>query len=198
MNIKKIEIFLKSFNWSTLQRMYGNPHPSIIGLISSEWINQSESNSVLDGAPASITGKGRTNQQHADVLLCKDDKPYVAVEVENNVSKYSEKIDSLWNYLHNNEVFRGMELGLLIMTNGYADETVRLANKHNWTPIKAKVKKGKYSVALVSIEKSKATLDDSALGRLRKPSKYYPWDIVSVDYWLFDGKKIREGNLWKK
>lgn len=136
----QIEKFLKRLQWDTLRNIYGCAHSSIIGFISSEWINQSKLNSVLDGAPSPKIGTGRTGQKNADVLLCRDDKPLVVVEVETGVSKYSEKIDSLWAYLSNSNDFKGMELGILIMTNGYAKSS-NMAYKHDWESIKEKVKK---------------------------------------------------------
>lgn len=197
MTVNDIENFLKSFRWNTLQKMYGSAHTSIIGFISSEWINQSELNSILDGAPSPKIGKGRKDQKNAEILLCRGNKPYIVVEVETGVVKYSEKIDSIWDYLSNSKDFNGIKLGLLVMANGYAQST-KMIYRHNWEPVKKKVTKKKYSAALVSIEKSKAILDESTLGHLRRRNNYYPWDIVNIDYWIFDGNNIREGNLWKQ
>lgn len=82
MEVKEIEDLLKAFRWNTLQRMYGCAHSSIIGFISTEWINLSSKNSILDGAPSPKTGKGRLGQKNADILLCRGDKPIIPVEVE--------------------------------------------------------------------------------------------------------------------
>ena len=92
---------LKAFRWATLEAMYGCAHSSIIGFISTEWINQSEHNSILDGAPSSSIGKGRSGQKNADIILCKGDRPFIPVEVETLVNKYSEKVESLSTYLDN-------------------------------------------------------------------------------------------------
>lgn len=197
MEVSNIEKIIKSFQWSTLQRMYGSANSSIIGFISTEWINQSKDNSILDGAPSPIIGKGRSGQKNADLLLCKRDKPLIVVEVESGVSKYEEKIDSILKYLTNYDDFDGIEFGLLIMSNVY-DALKGMKYKHNWTSIKDKVKKTKEAIVLVSIEKSKGQLDDSPLSRLRGRNDYYPWNIVNIDYWIHATSQNIEGNLWKK
>jgi hypothetical protein len=197
MTAHNIVRLLNKLQWNTLQRIYGSAHNSIIGFISSEWIKQSGLNSVLDGAPSPKTGKGRKGQKNADILLCQRNKPYVVVEVETGVEKYNDKIDSLWDYMSNSKDYKGLEFGLLVMTNGYAQSS-KLAYRHNWESVKKKVTKKEYSIALVSIEKSKAALDESILARLRRRNNYYPQDIVNIDYWIFDGNDIRKGNFWKQ
>lgn len=177
--------------------MYGSANSSIIGFISTDWINQSKDNSILDGAPSPIIGKGRSGQKNADLLLCKRDKPLIVVEVESGVSKYEEKIDSILKYLNNREDFDGIEFGLLIMSNVY-DSLKGTKYKHNWTSIKDKVKKTKEAIVLVSIEKSKAQPDNSPLSRLRGRNDYYPWNIVNIDYWINATNQNIEGTLWKK
>jgi len=192
--------------------MYGSAHSSIIGFISTEWINLSKDNSIFDGAPSPITGKGRSGQKNADLLLCERNRPLIVVEVESGVSKYTKKIESILDYFkktEDTEDFDGLQWGLMVMSNVYyggpkkdkKDENY-VQCKHNWEKIKEKVKEeGKDSaIALVSIEKSKAQLDKSTpWGRLRKRNNYYPWDIVNIDYWIHSGNhdKDVEGNLFK-
>jgi hypothetical protein len=98
MNINTLESLLISFRWNLLSRLYGCAHSSIIGFIATEWISQSEYNSILDGAPSPITvGRGeRSGQKHADLILCKAYTPFIVVEVETLVSKYEEKIDKYY------------------------------------------------------------------------------------------------------
>ncbi len=195
MNITEIEGLLRSFRWITLQRMYGCAHSSIIGFISTEWINASPDNSILDGAPSPEIGKGRRGQTNADILLCKGDKPLIPVEVETNVANYCKKLESLFSYLENNNNFsRFTEFGLLFMTNLC---TGRMSYQHNWEKIKRRVLKGRNAIALVSIIKEKAQLENnSELNVLRNRNQYYPWDIVTVDYWIYTPNETREGNLW--
>lgn len=197
MDIKEIIDLLKAFRWATLQRMYGCAHSSIIGFISTEWINQSENNSILDGAPAPSIGKGRSGQKNADIILCKGDRSFIAVEVETLVEKYSEKVESLSTYLGNIKDFNGIEFGLLFMTNLIKGE---MKYKHCWGPIKTKVKEKNDTIALVSINKMKVPLHGDALGHLRKRNDYYPWNIVKIDYWVHkkDQPETAQGNLWKK
>jgi len=197
MDIKEIIDLLKTFRWSTLERMYGCAHSSIIGFISTEWINQSEHNSILDGAPAPSIGKGRSGQKNADIILCKGDRPFIAVEVETLVDKYSEKVESLSAYLDNTKDFNGIEFGLLFMTNLTKGD---MKYRHCWDTIKMKIKEKNETIALISINKMKVSLYGDALSHLRKRNDYYPWDIVRIDYWVHkkDQPETAEGNLWKK
>jgi len=184
---------LKTFKWDILPSIFGCAHNSIIGFLSTMWIDQSKDNSVLDGAPSPITGGRRVGQKNADILLCKSDKPFIVVEVETNVSKYQDKLKSIQDYLHNSITYAGLEFGLMVVTNLCKGD---MKYKHNWNVIKKEVEEGQDNVALVSIEKTKALLDESVLGKLRSRNDYYPWQIVNIDYWVHDESGvIREGNL---
>lgn len=197
MDIGEIEEILKKFRWGTLQRMYGCAHSSIIGFISTEWICLLPENSILDGAPSPIIGKGRKGQTNADILLCKGDRPFIPVDVETYVSKYDAKLRSLFDYLNNKDNFGGIEFGLLFMTN-LCDGNTKY--KHNWEKIKQRVTKNqKNNIALVSITKERAQLEkDSPLNVLRKRNEYFLRDIITVDYWIYSANQTKEGNLWKK
>ena len=199
MNANKIEELLKTFRWETLQRIYGCGHSSIIGFISTEWINLSPENSILDGAPSANTGKGRTGQKNADLILCKVDSPLIAVEVETLVDKYDEKLDSLFEYMNNKNDFNGIEFGLLFMTNLYGGV---MMYKHNWEKIKERVKTNKKdNIALVSVIKERACLrDTTTLNALRKRNGYSSWDIKTVDYWIYSANPtiVKEGNIFGK
>lgn len=185
MTTENIVRFLNGFKWENLRKMYGCAHSSIIGFISSEWIGQSQHNTVLDGAPSSETGTGRGGQRHADIILCKQEKPYIVVEVESGVSKYGKKIDSIQRYFRNKK-FDGLNFGLLIMTNMYDGKKC----KHNWDQIK----KIKETMVFVSIEKKK---EDKPLCKLRK-GDYSPWSIKKIDYRIYTTPtKYKPGNLYK-
>lgn len=175
---KNIVKFLKSFSWKTLSCMYGSAHSSIIGFISSEWINQSQYNMVLDGAPSSKK-KGRHGRKHADILLFKKKKPYVVVEVESGASEYCKKIDSIQKYLTIKK-FDGLEFGLLVMTNVYGLKR----GESCWDILKNKIKKMKGNIALVSLEKTEANLGTSRLDHLRSLDKngYSSKTIVKIVY----------------
>ena len=72
--------------------------------------------------------------------------------------------------------------------------------KHNWDSIKISIKeKKKYNIALISLIKERVNLVDTVLDKLRKRNyNYYPWDITSIDYWIYNKNgDIREGILWK-
>lgn len=191
LDAKDIERILEKFRWGILNRMYGLAHGSIIGFVSTEWIAQSGDNSVLDGAPSPITGKGRIGQKNADILLCQGNKPLIVVEVETTVEKYDDEINTILIYLEN---ISGVEFGLFIMVNhGHGESNY----KHCWGPAKQKIRKTAHNVALVSIEKKKSLLSKTDLDKLRKRNEYYPWEITTIDYWIHDSKGIeKDGNLW--
>ena len=195
MKSDQIVEILKTFKWDVLRFMFGCAHNSIIGFFSTMWINQSDHNSILDGAPSPIIGKSRTGQKNADILLCKGDKPCIVVEVETSVNKYQDKLKSVQDYLKN---ISGLEFGLLVMTNLCKGDA---KYKHNWDDIKTEKKNidqdNSANIALVSIEKRKVELDkNSALSKLRRRNDYYPWQIVRIDYWVHDNDGvIREGSL---
>ena len=184
---------LKTFKWDVLWSIYGCAHSSIIGFLSTMWIGQSKDNSVLDGAPSPITGGHRVGQKNADILLCKSDRPFIVVEVETNVAKHHDKFRSIQAYLQNNTTYAGIELGMMVMTNLCKGD---IKYKHNWNDIKREVEEGRDNVALVSIEKTRAPLDGSVLGKLRSRNDYYPWQTVNIDYWVHDETgATSQGNL---
>ena len=133
--INQIEELLRKFRWATLEKMYGCAHSSIIGFISTEWINLSRNNSILDGAPSPCTGQWRTGQRNADIILCQLDKPVIVVEVETKVDKYMEKLSSIYDYLENDKEFNGIRFGLMIMINLCSGDR---KYKHNWDEVKKK------------------------------------------------------------
>ena len=187
---------IKIFRWGLLHKIFGCAHNSIIGFVSTGWINLEKSNTALDGAPCVRRDIGSFGQQYADILLCKEGRPFIVVEVEAGVSKYREKLNSLKNYLRNRSDFGKLGFGLLIMTNAYDAQKGR-KYKHNWALIKKQVRFGKDAIALVSIEKRQVKTDNSIMGRLRKRNDYYPWEIENIDYWVFDGQRVKTGNLWR-
>lgn len=194
MKAKAIAKFLKNLKWNKLCNIYGSAHPSIIGFISYTWINQSQYNTVLDGAPSSSRGHGRRGQNNADLLLCRQKKPYIVVEVESGVSNYQDKIETIQKYLENTKEFNGLRFGLLIMTDMYDLPK----GKTCWDIIRNKIKKIKFPIALVFIEKKKIKPDNSPLGILRKLNTYYPKDVVAVDYWIHTSNQDKKGTLYRK
>jgi hypothetical protein len=193
MTAKNIKKFLRSFKWNILCKMYGSAHCSIIGFISSSWIDQSVHNAVLDGVPSPSKGRRRKGQTNADTLLFKQKKPYIVVEVESDYSKYIDKINSIQKYFKNTEEFGDLNFGLLVMTNLYEFPN----GKKCWDIIKNKIEQTKYPIALVSIEKREVKLDKSPLDHLRGLNKNYkPKEIARIDYriYLLD-QKIQSGTL---
>ncbi len=188
-----MESIIREFNWNIVTKMYGNPHSSIIGFISSEWIKKSSDHSVLDGAPSPFVGKGRKGQKNADILLCKGDKPFIVVEVESYAPKYLEKIDSIVSYMENTKDYEGINFGMLVMLN-YTNGKDKY--KHNWRYAKEYALSKNIPIAFVSVERIRADLEDTVLGRLKRRNEYYPWEIKSIDFWVYGSdRKIIEGNL---
>lgn len=189
-----LESFIKSIPWKYLPNLYGSGHNSIIGLISTEWISQSNTNTVLDGATSAFTGEGRKGQKNADLILCSNKNPLIVVEVETTANKYLDKLDSLVDYLKNEEVY-GLIAGLMIMTN-YCTSCDKFGlnyYEHNWEPIKEKIKKdySNYSFILVSIEKEnqKEILGNAKEDKIRTRNSYHPWKINNIEYWIKEKDK---------
>jgi len=116
-----------------LNRIYGCAHSSVIGFIAYEWLNLSEQNTVLDGAPSPIVGNGRIGQQYSDLLLCKNQEPYIPFQVELVVAKYHLKLKALYAYF---DSFKSTEYGLLFLTNLTSGKNKYM---HNWEDIKKTV-----------------------------------------------------------
>jgi hypothetical protein len=191
MDAKTINKFLKKFKWNNLCNMYGSSHCSIIGFISAGWIDQSLHNTVMDGAPSPIRGRGRNGQKNADSILFKQKKPYIVVEVES--WNYRNKIDTIQKYMKNKKYFSSVAFGLLVMTNVYGLRK----NEGCWDVIKDKVKEMKDSIALVFLEKEDAKLDASSLDRLRAldENKYSSKIISRINYWIHTASQDVYGTL---
>jgi hypothetical protein len=184
MEINEIEELLSKFRWKTLKKLYGSAHSSIIGFISTEWINSSfDDNSVLDGAPSPKIGKGRKKQTNADLLLCQQDIPLIPVEIETTTDNYEKKLQSLSSYFDEEE-YKGIQFGLLVITNLRKDDW----EKYHET-IEQEAKKQNRCVAIVYISKQKAQLDVNSSNNLRKRNIYYPHDIVTIRYWIRKNSK---------
>jgi hypothetical protein len=95
---KAVELF-SSVPWGVLPRLRGNPHSSLIGLLSHWWLNHSADSWVLDGPPQ-ITGtvNGEPNvRRSADLILGSGSLPSAVVEVEG--TDHFGKLDTLGLYL---------------------------------------------------------------------------------------------------
>ncbi|HOI76221.1 MAG TPA: hypothetical protein PLI06_01225 [Methanofastidiosum sp.] len=183
-----LESFIKSFSWNSLPNIYGSGHNSIIGLISTEWIKKSDTNTVLDGAPSAFTGAGRIGQKNADLILCKNQTPLFVVEVETTANKYLDKLNSIVDYLKNKEEY-DLIAGLMIMTNYCApcEKAGLKYYKHNWKSIQEKIISdyANYSFILVSIEKDKEKMDKKIKeDNIRNRNSYHPWKINNIEYWI--------------
>lgn len=193
MMAKHIETFLESFKWSTICNMYVSAHNSIIGFISSEWINQSQYNSVLDGAPSPRRGDKRCRKKYADILLLKHKKPYVVVEVESYYGNYRGKIESIEKYFKNKTEFNGLDFGLLIMTNIYDFPK----GKKCWDYVENKIKTIKDPIAFVSIEKKTVKSDKTPLDHFREINNNFKMkDIEEINYRIYTPNGFRKGPLY--
>jgi hypothetical protein len=186
---------VKNFKWNNLNRVYGCAHSSIIGFITYEWLDNSLENSVLDGAPSPVIGNGgRTGQKNSDLLLCKNSKPFIPVEVETQVKKYDSKLDSLIDYKNN---FDSIEFCLFYLSNLTNGEK---KYKHCWDSLKEKIIEKNYPFALLSAEKQKINFESQTKwSDLLKRNDYSQWEIVNIDCWIFDiNKDIIDENIWRK
>ncbi|HNW71968.1 MAG TPA: hypothetical protein PKK70_03550 [Candidatus Paceibacterota bacterium] len=191
------EIFdlIYKFDWHKLNKIYGCAHSSIIGFFCYEWLSISKDHSVLDGAPSPSIGKenGRKGQKNSDLLLCKNSKPFIPIEVETDVKKYQSKFESLVEYINN---FESIEFGILYMTNLTNGVT---KYKHNWHDLKKNVYGNKYPLVLISSEKNKINFESqNEWSNLLKRNDYAPWEIVNIDCYIYDTISCVEKNIWKK
>jgi len=116
-NISPQEAFklFRSVPWGILPRLRGNPHSSLIGLLSHWWLNRAADSWVLDGPPQ-ITGtvNGEPNvKRAADLILGSGSLPSVVVEVEG--TNHLKKLDTLGMYLRSTESdFSPIDFGVLV------------------------------------------------------------------------------------
>lgn len=123
---------IDKWKWDTLQRVRGNSHSTIIGLIALEWCKNKD-RTALDGAPEiqpkhietldTIKQKTLTKDQYEkekhghrnkiipELLLLQGTKAKICVEVETTPKKYITKLDSLIYCMQHDE---NIEYGLLV------------------------------------------------------------------------------------
>lgn len=191
-----IEHFLRSADWHTLARLRGSAHNTIIGFLSSRWLNYSlDRNFVLDGVPHA--GKGN-EKRYADLLLCRDSLPLIVVEVESTVKNYDEKLETLYKYLDNTEEFSGLQFGMLVLLN---DTSGKGRYQHHRDKRKIKICQDTRNIVLVSLQKHGEPLPFNAEthARLSKATGYSEWVYQSIDFWIhFHNHEVRECNLWSR
>lgn len=132
MEEQEVVKIIEKFDWKILSKIYGSGHSSIIGFIASEWIKiNSNTNSVLDG-PTCVEIKKSTNVRRcADIVLCKDQKPLIVVEVETDERNYNSKIKTLKLYIKE----KGCIFGILFMANCVKKQKKSKRNKCNTNKI---------------------------------------------------------------
>jgi hypothetical protein len=102
---------LSTVPWKILRSVYGNAHPTIIGLLIRWWVELApKDNWVLDGAPDYKTG----HAGRADAILGKGTGPVGVIEVEGG--KYKEKADTIGYYFDalRKELY-GIKFGVLVL-----------------------------------------------------------------------------------
>ncbi len=192
------ERVVKNFEWDLLKNMYGCADSTIIGFLATQWLEQSRNNSVLDGAPSPEIGRGRRGKRNSDLLLCEEENPVAVIEVATRVDSYQDKLETIYKYIDNDSEFEGLETGVLFMNNMCSGPG---KYRHNWKPVKRITKAGPGNILLISVEKqkSRSVRKRSVLSELRRRNDYYPWDIVTIDYWMrTKNGRTREGNLWSR
>ena len=162
--------FFGSVPWGVLRDMRGNPHSSIIGLLSNWWITMADPNWILDGPPTS------GNRRAADVILGSSNAPRIAVEVEG--TRPLDKLESLRLYLDSEHAdLSSVSVGVLV---SYAyppeipviprDEIVEAARS-----VSAHV--GNKWLILVELHKVRATVAADVMNR----NNYYKYTFSQVD-----------------
>ena len=192
MTADQIFKLLKKWEWGTLNKIYGYGHNSIIGFITYSWIKESPNNCVLDGAPSPHKGHKIKPNRYADALLCINNNPKIAVEIETNVSSYENKFETLEFY--NSMVDEDFLFSLFYLGNLSNTKSI---GKHQWERIKIKAIESKSAFAIVSAEKEKIHMNLNDKLSLFNQSNYSRWKITKVDCWIKDsnGKQIGK-NLW--
>lgn len=113
MSNRRIDLLeeLRRVPWSTLARVYGNCHPTMIGLVTRWWLELSpDTHWVLDGAPSYAIG----NRGRADAVLCDDHGPSGVLEVE--ASYQAETAKKVGKYLASRrKELAGMWFGILVL-----------------------------------------------------------------------------------
>ncbi len=102
---------LEHASWATLAAIYGNAHPSIIGLLTKWWVDRDPGvNWVLDGAPSFAAG----NRGRADAVFLDASGPAGVLEVEG--SYYKETARKIGQYLSSpRKELRGIWFGILVL-----------------------------------------------------------------------------------
>lgn len=183
---------IKRFKWKTIKQMYGNAHSSVIGFISTEWINSNnkEKRFILDGAYSIGNEK---NKYTADLILCEGNKPQVVVEVESGISKYSDKIESLKTYL--NEKDTNFKFGILIMLNGWRRKKDDGGYwEHNWGIEKEILKDIQDKILLISIKKKEREKNNPIIKETKNRNHYNKENMEVVCRSYISGK-TKEYNL---
>lgn len=125
---------LKLPDWTSLTRVFGNAHPSIIGLLTQWWLNLDPAHQVFDGAPT----HGPGNAGRADALFCRELLPVGVLEVEGSYPK--ENIEKIGRYFTTRrQELRGITFGILVLytyevrgsgeNRGFADPVDKTALK---------------------------------------------------------------------
>ena len=197
---------LKMFNWGVLGGLYGLGHNTIIGFISCEWMSRSSQFVVLDGAPAAVIGEGRSGQTNADAILCYDDRPAVAVEVESVAENYAVKLESLSKYFSNCHDYDGLEYGMLVMLNlrtNVPSSQRYVTDDRQFEALKESARARTGGFALLSIEKRTERMGlqyiSTPLAHLRMRNDYYPWRVNRVIAWVKDAAGgVDSGRIWEE
>ena len=162
--------FFGSVPWSVLSGMRGNPHSSIIGLLSNWWITIEDPNWELDGPPTA------GNRRVADILMGSTNAPRIVVEVEG--TRHLDKLESLRLYLDSTyDDLSSVSVGVLA---SYAyppdipiiprDEIVEAAQS-----VSARL--GNKWLILVELHKERATVSADVMNR----SDYYKYTFSQVN-----------------
>jgi len=129
-------------NLEVLKNRCGNAaHCTLIGIMSLSWLKAHKDNKVQDGAPQ-IEGKT------ADLVLMDKNNNKIAVEVENTVENFKQKVETLNRYINN-----GYQKGFLIATFEYRDSS-------KVKKLKEDLAEANQPISLIVVKRKKGVISD--------------------------------------
>lgn len=194
-NVKGLEIFnsLKSANWYTAFRTYGNDHSTLIGLIVNWWISVNpEDNWALEAGPTNkLKKKGERGQ--CDALLCSGSDAVGILEVEG--SRYEFVIKKIETFFDgNNNKIKSLRFALLLFYP--VTPLGKKGNRNFPNPLPPQFIKNirevssrhrDKSIVLIAIEKKY----DRTIAGIRAMNEYYMGSPCKISIRLYEkGKEV--------
>lgn len=197
-NILPLFSTLYDANWNVAARTFGSSHATLIGVLGEWWIRQSpSSHTVLDGAPS----HGNRNAGWCDLMLCRNEIPVGAVEVEG--TKPLQKLETLNSYFISDRIeMSDISFGILLV---YSYAPKGSGHNRNYPEAKTPAIESKAKnltsnntekpLILIAVDKH----IDSNRSAIRAVSKYYSGTTIRVTASVFlNGNEIDRKTLFEK